>query len=382
MVIHINNPTATAKGYSSGYEPIGCKRKRSSSQVLSSKDPQHIINQIYSKKKCSIQPVRGESHSLGKSKLATILILQFLNISEVGMVTQTNRNINNCAKVIYAIWANQWGYEGREITGAIRHIQYLYKEIDLIAQKELSNCIYYKENKSRSFKWRIINWLVSPYVINHELTLKKIRFEPQINTLLSLCAKNSLKKMVKLLLIYNANPNHVEPNGDTPLHWSTYNGDVESSTILLNYGAYVNQPGEEGRSALAEAVLAVNFGTNHIQVMELLLNHRAKPDMHNIYGKTCLHEAVRRGYPLAVKLLLDNGAGPNKKTIIGTTPLGFACNYDNEKGFRSNIGIVRLLLDANADQYLPGGADGRIPLQIAQYNGFENISELLLQRMC
>ena len=82
----------------------------------------------------------------------------------------------------------------------------------------------------------------------------------------------------------------------------------------------------------------------HIDVVKLLLNKGADPNMENLNGLTPLHRAAYHGTRDMVKLLLDNGAEPDRADRDGRTPLHWAAlrEYDSK-------GVYKLLLNGGAD---------------------------------
>ena len=59
-------------------------------------------------------------------------------------------------------------------------------------------------------------------------------------------------------------------------------------------------------------------------VVQLLLDRGAVPNMANQYGGTPLHSAALGGHKDVVQLLLDRGAKPNMRILDGATPLSLA----------------------------------------------------------
>lgn len=88
------------------------------------------------------------------------------------------------------------------------------------------------------------------------------------------------------------------------------------------------------------------------------------------YNNTPLMCAAREGQKNIVKLLIDNGADPNIKDCIGATALHFALDS-------GDFAIVALLVNAGVDvntRDITGGS----PLSIAAARGYYEIVQLLL----
>ena len=75
----------------------------------------------------------------------------------------------------------------------------------------------------------------------------------------------------------------------------------------------------------------------HIDVVQLLLNAGADPDVKNDVGSTPLHFGALSGCQYVVKKLLNAGANPDQENFEGESPLHLAKEYGNKKN------VVKLL---------------------------------------
>ncbi|HBL98999.1 TPA: hypothetical protein DDZ86_05150 [Candidatus Dependentiae bacterium] len=109
------------------------------------------------------------------------------------------------------------------------------------------------------------------------------------------------------------------------------------------------------------------------KVKDFLKNNREKEiiNAQNSYGKTPLYQACSKNYKDIVKLLLENGANPNIPNKDKETPLYWAC----AKGY---LEIVKLLLEKGANPNI-ANKDKETPLYLTCSNNFIEITRLLLE---
>lgn len=125
----------------------------------------------------------------------------------------------------------------------------------------------------------------------------------------------------------------------TPLTHAAIGGHLAAITVLLEFGAQVNQAGSIEMTPLHAAVL-------HRQqaVIEPLIKAGASLQQHDGMGHTPLMLAVLGGDATLVQRLLDLGADPAQPGGQGNTPLHIAVEQDHDLG-----AIVTLLLNRGAD---------------------------------
>lgn len=149
--------------------------------------------------------------------------------------------------------------------------------------------------------------------------------------------------MIKLLIAYGANVNKKQKNtNDTPLMATIKKQGGKYAKLLIQYGAKVNVSNSDGETPL---ILAVDYYSNLIDVslVQFLIQQGADVNAITKSGHTSLSIAAYNGYPLILRLLLENGADvkitkKNKNEI----PILNAC-YNGE------IECVNLLLQYGAD---------------------------------
>ena len=150
-------------------------------------------------------------------------------------------------------------------------------------------------------------------------------------------------------------------------------GNVNEVRRLLSSGEWMDvncvlsDSSKTPSTALYEAT-CIGYG----ELVQLLLDAGAEPDLENRDGFTPLLRSAQNGNKEVVKLLLERGADPNKASAskYKYTPLYWAARYGHKE-------LVKLFLDAGAD---PNKAIclGNTPLHIAVYSGYKDMAELLL----
>ncbi len=132
------------------------------------------------------------------------------------------------------------------------------------------------------------------------------------------------------------------PRPQPPLLIAAYRGQVDEVKKLLKEGHGVNA-GSGGYSALFNAATK-----GHNEIVRILLENGADPNLVTNKGFTALHVASRSDYLEIASLLLDKGADPNiKNTVTGLTPLLYSLEAKlSEETFEllSRFGISKELI--------------------------------------
>ena len=167
---------------------------------------------------------------------------------------------------------------------------------------------------------------------------------------LPLAAINGYTECVRALLDHGAN---VKATLDrrTALWHAAYGGHFEISRLLLEKGADPNEHPDSHDPVLTAVIGSGLSGGELIALVELLIQHGARVDQQDKAGgwqgnPNPLSRAAGRGNLQLVQLLLDKGAPPNIGAGVTDTPLYVAAFEGDEE-------IVNLLLDKGADVNTP-----------------------------
>ena len=158
----------------------------------------------------------------------------------------------------------------------------------------------------------------------------------------------------------------------TPLHLAVLMKQVEIVRLLLDNGANPEMCDHKGDTALHIACRSGNL----TMVNEILKQRESRPkqnlDVRNYEGQTCLHVAVLGGYKKIVDTLLEAGADVN----VGDGKSGATALHLAAKGNKRDI--ISLLLqqhDITIDKKMYNGVT---PLMIALEPHLSGISEMLI----
>lgn len=82
---------------------------------------------------------------------------------------------------------------------------------------------------------------------------------------------------------------------------------------------------------LKMTALQVAARKGHLKIVQKLIQHGAKINLCNVWGRSALHLAVTAGQTAVVKFLLLNGANPNFKDIYGISVLSLLAQSENQE---------------------------------------------------
>ena len=148
------------------------------------------------------------------------------------------------------------------------------------------------------------------------------------------------------------------------LHFAAAGNSVEVVEYLLRKGIDAKLQDMEGNTALHFAAAQIHFEdddlglhiVNQCQLVQCLLSKgKIDPNVQNASGQSALHLSVERSLLEVVKIILQNGANPDKTDKRGIAPLNIAVSFKSLTKERCEIVQLLLIHGANPN----GNGDGR-----------------------
>lgn len=124
----------------------------------------------------------------------------------------------------------------------------------------------------------------------------------------------------------NIDINHQDVGGSTVLHIAAFNDDPQMVRLLLQYQADPNIVDDQGQGALHASA-----GHSNAAIMQQLFDAGANPDIADNSGYTPLHIAAMYDEIEPVQLLLQQGADRNISTQNGQLPIDIALDEGHDE---------------------------------------------------
>ena len=156
---------------------------------------------------------------------------------------------------------------------------------------------------------------VAAYLRKHAAARALIRLGANPNALdaerydiLTIAAVNNDLEMLKIALDGGGNARAVtSPYDGTALIAAAHRGHLEVVRALIEAKAPLNHVNNLGWTALLEAVVLGNGGSNHTAIVEALVKAGADVNVPDRHGTTALRHARTRGYSQIARILENAG---------------------------------------------------------------------------
>ena len=193
---------------------------------------------------------------------------------------------------------------------------------------------------------------------------------------LLIAAREGNKKKVEELLKAGVSPDTASRNSYGALGYAGIGGHLEIMKLLIAHKADVNR-----RARFMKTPLNVTAGSSHIASAKLLLANGAEVSLANGNGGFVTHESAFWGQPEMLEFLLTEAkVDPNLRSRNGQTALHYAMwNMISGKDEYNQpyLKCVQLLLKHGTNPDLRGGNNNRTPLEMALNNGLSDVVALL-----
>ncbi|XP_041920693.1 ankyrin repeat and SOCS box protein 18-like [Alosa sapidissima] len=177
---------------------------------------------------------------------------------------------------------------------------------------------------------------------------------------LHLCTHAESLRCAKLLVRHGAKVNVLSEDEETPLHVAARRGLPQHVQLYLRYGGQVRQRSARGETALGAACGAERFHSGdeeedrYVQVCSLLLDYGADVNQVDEDRRGPLHKAARNAQHRLVELLLERGAQVNALDYNGCSPLSNALQNAMVRQRCRPHTVVQMLLNHGSINVWPG----------------------------
>ncbi|XP_025083080.1 ankyrin-1-like isoform X2 [Pomacea canaliculata] len=234
------------------------------------------------------------------------------------------------------------------------------------------------------------------------------------NTALLDAAANSQKEVVKVLLRYHANPDIPCTKGSTPLLEAVRSSNLDIAQMLIEAGCNINLSDRLSHAPIHEAIRQAQYfdpamSSTAVSLVKQLVSKGANLNVADNQGWRPIYQAAYGGNKELTQLLLESGADVTVVTTSGDTVMhgavygnnldivelfitaGCAVNGVNKAGqtplmsgiaSRSNIRILKSLIEADADLNQPESSGLRTPLHEAIHQHYNKAAILLIDSGC
>lgn len=177
-------------------------------------------------------------------------------------------------------------------------------------------------------------------------------------------------KAIKILLEYGSNVNHIDKNGYNSLHFAVKTRSLEICELILPRVADIDARYKTGESALHMACLFES-----VDIVRLLVKNGANVNAQDYSNEiTPLVYSILSNNKEIIALLLNNNAEPNLQDSFGNTPLHY-CIIENN--FQTFMMLTKSDATKNVINLNVWNLYGEIPLHLVLKGDIDQINDYL-----
>jgi ankyrin repeat protein len=137
-----------------------------------------------------------------------------------------------------------------------------------------------------------------------------------------IAAVNGFGETARRLIDGGASPEATDGSGRTPLQWAVLWNDEKTVGALLDHGASIDRRAGDYDSGVTALILAAWTGKPNL--VKLLIQHGANPNITDSHNETALHWAAATDQADSIQILLAAGADDAIRNFSGQTALDVA----------------------------------------------------------
>lgn len=328
------------------------------------------IEKVYRNIQQLIYPPRLPFNLDGKQEILNLT--KYLNIKEISILMQINREALKLGKYALLERSKQYGYLLDDFEGSIKYYKLVRNQLNKIRATILPNQFLMMpiDRNIEAFQKLSLNHFLKIFANEQAFcTASKIirffyqfkaKFKSRVYTFKEMnLVSDSLRNTVKLkskgvfkfLIDSGIDPNQLIHNQSPVLHLAVEERDLPMIKLILKSGAMINQRNHKGETALLIASGLNEKNECYTEIASFLLEKGADPNIKDYQERTPLYCATMNQENSLVKYLLKSGAKINEKFEYGSTALMVATcmGFQNK---RPSPSLVHLLLKNGANPNL------------------------------
>ncbi|KAJ8131064.1 hypothetical protein O1611_g2561 [Lasiodiplodia mahajangana] len=191
---------------------------------------------------------------------------------------------------------------------------------------------------------------------------------------LHIAAEKGYEDIVRLLIEFNADINALDEGGRTPLISAAIAGEVDIVSLLLEHRANVDQRMAHDQTVLSYVVRMAHDSSRHAEIVEKLLATEIDPNALDNFELVALHWAVDEGkFEMANALLQHHRVDVTATGRYDMNALHYLATANGKV-----VNMAQALIEAGVNP-MQLSSEGWLPLHVASKYGHVELMELLVK---